>query len=333
MLSTQAYTFDPRPDVPLALAVNRYWQADSPHANDPEAFTLVLAHATGFSKELWEPVIEDLYAAGGLKIRDIWAVDAPNHGDSYIVNHAELSWGYPVVRWEDYGRSIHAMIAGLGSGIDVDFSKRRVVAIGHSMGAGAFLLTTTLQPRLRYESLILIEPMILNQEGLGGVTFLAKGAVNRRDIWASKEEAYTLMKARKPWKFFDDRVLKLYITHGLTSLPTAEYPDKTEGVTLKTPRRQEVACFSDPNAAPRSYNIIGQMAQRLPIHMVYGGVDDYIPLKYQKDVTDNAAQGRLASITRIPGAGHLAVQTHPTAVAHTLVDLINKSDSKAKPKL
>ena len=41
------------------------------------------------------------------------------------------------VSWEDYARSVHAFLAGLGSGVDVDFSKRNLVAVGHSMGAVA----------------------------------------------------------------------------------------------------------------------------------------------------------------------------------------------------
>ena len=39
------------------------------------------------------------------------------------------------VSWEEYTRSIHLFLAGLGKGVDVDFSKRKLVGIGHSMGA------------------------------------------------------------------------------------------------------------------------------------------------------------------------------------------------------
>jgi hypothetical protein len=39
------------------------------------------------------------------------------------------------VPWEEYGRVIHAFLTGFGTGVDVDFSTRRLVGIGHSMGA------------------------------------------------------------------------------------------------------------------------------------------------------------------------------------------------------
>lgn len=39
------------------------------------------------------------------------------------------------VPWEDYARSIHLFLSGLGTGVDVDFTGHRLVGIGHSMGA------------------------------------------------------------------------------------------------------------------------------------------------------------------------------------------------------
>jgi len=39
------------------------------------------------------------------------------------------------VGWEEYGRSIHLFLAGLGTGVDVDFTGHKLVGVGHSMGA------------------------------------------------------------------------------------------------------------------------------------------------------------------------------------------------------
>ena len=44
------------------------------------------------------------------------------------------------------------------------------------------------------------------QVGLG----LSGASEKRRDIWTSKQEAYTIMKSRETWKKWDDRVLKIY---------------------------------------------------------------------------------------------------------------------------
>ena len=39
-----------------------------------------------------------------------------------------------LVSCENHSRGVHAFLAGLGTGVDVDFSKRTLVLVGHSMG-------------------------------------------------------------------------------------------------------------------------------------------------------------------------------------------------------
>lgn len=98
-LSSQSYTFDPRPSYPLLSVAKRYWKPSSPYLHNPEALTLVFAHGTSFHKEQWEPAIDDLQAildrsgAEGPKIREIWTLDAPNHGDSTVLNEHGLGLG------------------------------------------------------------------------------------------------------------------------------------------------------------------------------------------------------------------------------------------------
>ena len=101
-LRSQPYVFDARPHYPLLISLKRYWVPEF-ESNDADAATLVLAHATGFHKELWEPVLEELYdqmaVSSGTdsfvpKIRDAWAIDCPSHGESAILNEEILSIGY-----------------------------------------------------------------------------------------------------------------------------------------------------------------------------------------------------------------------------------------------
>lgn len=44
-----------------------------------------------------------------------------------------------LVRWEEYARAVHVFLNGLGAaaGADVDFWSRKLVGVGHSMGAVA----------------------------------------------------------------------------------------------------------------------------------------------------------------------------------------------------
>ncbi|KAF8878111.1 Alpha/beta hydrolase fold-1 [Infundibulicybe gibba] len=311
-ISYQSYVFNPQPNYPLLTIAKRYWKEASPHLHDPEALTLIFAHGTGFHKEQWEPTIEDLYsvfggASGTTNIREVWSIDAPNHGDAAVLNEHALQWGYePIFRWEEYARSLHLLLAGLGTGIDVDFSTRKLVAIGHSMGAISLALALTFTPAIKFNSLILCEPMAMHQRFTGKPSeMLIGGAAKRRDIWPSREEAYRLLKSRPAWKVWDDRVLRIFVNDGMRNLPTADYPDKMEGVTLKCSRKQETACYRDPLGVSRTYLSLGEIATRMPTHLVYGAIDDYIPKEVKEDVINVASQGNLASVSRVDGAGHL----------------------------
>lgn len=255
-ISSQSYVLDPRPHYPLVIPAKRYWKSESPFLDDPNALTLIFTHGTGFHKEQWEPTMDDLYELLGtgqrVKVREMWGIECPNHGDGGILNEEVLKWGYDPtckyhllyiiwfyltflqlkVSWEEYARSIHIFLSGYGTGVDVNFSTRKLVGIGHSMGAVCLWVSTeclygyvlmqsypcsrTLSmnyfPSLKFESLILCEHMTLGQKYSGKTSVtLANGAVNRRDIWPSREEAYKLLKARPAWKSWDDRVLKIFV--------------------------------------------------------------------------------------------------------------------------
>ncbi|KIM38787.1 hypothetical protein M413DRAFT_237250 [Hebeloma cylindrosporum] len=333
---TKSYVFDPRPSYPLVSTVKRYWKPDSPYLNDPEALTLVFAHGTGFHKEHWEPVIDDLQAIldkgkANTRIREIWAIDCANHGDAAEINEDALKLGLQhCFPWEDYARSIHLFLAGLGTGVDVDFTGHRLVGIGHSMGAVSLGLSRGYYPKIQYASLILCEVMTMAprfQSADPGKSNLFLGAQKRRDIWPSAEEAYRFMKSRPTWKVWDDRVLRIYVKYGMRALPTKEYPDK-EGVTLKCPRIQEAACFRDPIGNQRLYANLGTLVKEVPTHLIYGAVDDYIPPEVKKDVIDNAAGGaqNFASIARVAGAGHLVSSTY-SSERHLLELILSHTQS------
>ncbi|KAJ6605076.1 Alpha/beta hydrolase fold-1 [Mycena sp. CBHHK59/15] len=341
-LASQSYVCDPRPKYPLVITAKRYWNPASPFLNDPDAFTLIFAHGTGFHKEHYEPTIEDLYkmlpeGSGPPKIREAWSIDCPNHGDAAVLNENTLRWGYePIFGWQEYARSLHIFLAGLGTGVDVDFSTHRLVLLGQSMGAVSLVFALTYQPELKPDRLVLIEPMaIAESAGPAMKKFLAGGSANRRDIWPSREEAYNVLKSRPAWKIWDDRILRLYVEHGLRPLPSLEYPDK-EGVTLKCTRRQETATYSDPLGSSLAYRMTGEIAKRIPIHVVYGAIDDYIPREVKDDFVKNGLGGEknLASLSRVPKGGHLVIQTNPTGLAEAIFAvLIKQGDRQIRGKL
>lgn len=90
----EGYIFDPRPRFPFLVTMKRYLNL----GDEQNGFTLMLTHGTGFHKEVWEPIIERIFATAnakpdGLRIRGAWAIDAPNHGDAGTLNVALLQSG------------------------------------------------------------------------------------------------------------------------------------------------------------------------------------------------------------------------------------------------
>jgi hypothetical protein len=74
------------------------------------------------------------------------------------------------------------------------------------------VLTGGHYPRIPFKSLICCELMSMDKEtGKKAGALLGGGAVNRRDVWPSREEAYKVFKSRGTWKSWDDRVLRNYV--------------------------------------------------------------------------------------------------------------------------
>ncbi|KAJ6590066.1 Alpha/beta hydrolase family-domain-containing protein [Mycena vulgaris] len=352
-LASQSYVFDPRPRYPLLITAKRYWDPASPHRDDPDALTLVFTHGTGFHKEMYEPTLEDLHrlilqrGGGGPKIREAWAVDAPNHGDAAVLNEEALRAGYeegaePVFGWQEYARGLHALLAGLGTGVDVDFSARRLVFLSHSMSAVVVVLALTYQPVLQPDFLVMIDMMGIHAGAVPALMkLLTEGSMGRRDVWPSRAEAYRLLKARSAWRAWDDRVLSVFVETGLRPLPTLEYPDKDKaGVTLKCTRKQETATYRDGLAIDVAYHLMGLTVRRFRTHFIAGAVDDVLSRATKEDFLANAVGGahNLASLTRVPGAGHLVrrlLGTDMGAAADAILGVLERESNRdrVQPKL
>lgn len=75
------------------------------------------------------------------------------------------------------------------------------------------ILAHTFYPVAKFESLVLVEPMLIisrHFKGSGRKLRLDEGALVRRDFWESKEEAWLSLSA-KGMKEWDKRVVKLFV--------------------------------------------------------------------------------------------------------------------------
>ncbi|CAI7637249.1 unnamed protein product [Penicillium viridicatum] len=229
------------PDVSLKLCIKQYTPVDNPNPQ-PGDVTIVAAHGTGFPKELYEPLWEELLCRtkqDGVRIRAIWIADAANQGASGILNEQHL--GNDPSSY-DHSRDLIHMINHFR-----DQMPRPIVGVGHSLGATQLLFASLFHPRL-FSSLILIEPYMTDDVFGGGGPQLLTMSTRKRDVWPSREAAAE--KSRKMVRAWDPRVRRLWSEFGYRDLPTAIHSTTTDGanpVTLATTKHQETMMYTRLN--------------------------------------------------------------------------------------
>ncbi|KAF9498343.1 hypothetical protein BDN71DRAFT_1443681 [Pleurotus eryngii] len=323
----ESVTYPADESYPFAVVAKRYWtKAFDENTNDSEALTLIFLHSTSFHKETWEPTLTHLFhlLAGSSrvgKIREAWALDCPNHGEAAALNEAVFN--RPEYRQsftcEKYAQAAHRFLtAGPQHGAKIDFQRRNLVGIGHSLGGVAMSALQGLEPRLPFSSIIIVEPM-LSPDGRHHLErlrkVLVKSAKERRHVWPDRESARQYLEERMELskrQKWDPRVIDLFVKYGLRSHP--------DGITLACSREEEEGMYEDVEGPTRPVIALTAACQRMPVHIAFGYVPDYVPLQVH-DATINPRSGRkFASISWIEGVGHLVPQIVPEKLAKVLFE-------------
>ncbi|KAJ7167011.1 Alpha/beta hydrolase fold-1 [Mycena filopes] len=287
----------------LKMTANRYWTTES--LDNDDGLTLLFAHCIGAHKEQWEPVIEHAFRAQQAKakhqrVREAWAFDWQSHGDAALLNRALLASsradGVSVYEWATAITSFVCSPCMQG---------KRVVAVGHSAGAGAMLvaLKSMSIPAIPFVSLVLVEPTmttpaIFYRDRAKTVAAMIAGTKMRRDRWASREDAFAWLGRRAPWKRWDPRVLRNFVEHGLVE--TAE----GEGVTLKCDRQQEAGAFADVQPHFTAVEELKRIGRDVPVHLVWALRSELLSPLVQDTLSDVSEGLHVTSITRLEG-GHM----------------------------
>lgn len=108
----------------------------------------------------------------------------------------------------------HFLDAGPEYGAKVDFRSRRLYGIGHSLGGNAMAMLQTIEPRIHFASLSIVDPMLspAGSHHLNKLrSILIKGAYERRDVWPDRTMAMQALKRRERTKKWDARILDIFI--------------------------------------------------------------------------------------------------------------------------
>ncbi len=91
----------------LWIAANRFLRStsQSPKSRKQPGISLIVVHANGYCKEMWEPMLKTLLSSEDGKptsvseqVDEIWTLDLANHGESYGLNDGMLG---DVFSWSD----------------------------------------------------------------------------------------------------------------------------------------------------------------------------------------------------------------------------------------
>ncbi|KAF8130051.1 Alpha/beta hydrolase fold-1 [Mycena galopus ATCC 62051] len=328
----ESVTYAPSGGYPLYLTAKRYWLPSfEANANDPAALTLVFLHSTSFHKETWIPTLDAIFSLASskdspVKIREAWCLDCPNHGASAQLNAAVLLQPEFFLNFscERYAQAVHHFLSvGPDEGAHVDFRKRNLVGIGHSLGGVAITMLQEIEPVFKFSSLVLIEPLLSpagsqHLRRLRGM--LVKGAYERRDVWPDRKEAMALLKRRDRSKKWDPRILDIFVEYGIVEHPGARFPEGAyTGVTLACTRDQEAAMYRDPDGATKPVQTLVRVCRQYPVHLILGGIADFVPGRVHKAIID---AGSYASVTTIENTGHLIVQEAPDRLGKAVYDAL-----------
>ncbi|KAK0237502.1 Alpha/beta hydrolase fold-1 [Armillaria nabsnona] len=309
----------------LKAAVKRYRPENSGAGNEA-GYILVFAHGTGFHKEHWEVTIQRLFAlalSSPIRILEAWTVDAQTHGASAAINEETIEvpeFNYLIQDYAEACANVYNSLLRptIREGI------HKLILIGHSAGASAAALSTAFCDRIPFHAMILVEPTVWPADitNIHSPMFIlaSKTIPRRRNFWVSKDEARTYLKKRAPWSLWDNRILDIYIEYGTVPRPAKK------GVSLAcTPRHEAMPFITGDSVVPlteleRTHKII-------PIHLVYGERNDL----FTREKQDTLQRGRkFASVTRIPGAGHLVVQEAPDKVGDVVFNILRGNARRCK---
>ncbi|KAK1218844.1 hypothetical protein PQX77_018460 [Marasmius sp. AFHP31] len=346
-LLCERFVLDPRPAHPLQITAKRYTLAGATPQNraqsDEPGLTLVFLHATGSHKEAWEVTIQTLLQKSGqtkVKIDDVFSIESPSHGESAVLNEKELHDLFPD-HWppRQYAKAAHLFLtAGINDGAKVDFSRRRLVGIGHSVGASAMFLMKELTPVVNFELFIAVEPGIslkgnhhtnVASQALTAWTWL------RPDAWTSKKAAKKALESSMVHSMWDPRILDLFVEYGLRTHPAAKYapPFSFNGVTTASTKALEAASFRSDELVVDALQAYSEATKEKPVHVIWGTINDVKSPETRDLLSDTSAGRQPVSVRFVEDAGHLVVQQKPEEVASNILDILEGKPAADMPKL
>lgn len=251
----------------------------------------LLAHATGFHGVTWKPVAERLVAAG----RHVWSFDFRGQGES-----DSSPDGYS---WEGFADDVLTVVDALGLS-----GNPELLGVGLSKGATALLLAQLHKPDA-FGYLYCFEPIVFPFDAAlphPDANPLAAGALKRRAVWESTDQALASFGARPPLGVLHPDALRAYVEYGLRGMSDGSF-------SLKCAPEVEAAIYS-MSLSHGAFGRLGEIA--IPVAVVSGETTNALTPKFAALVADGLINGHLEVM---PGLGHFGPLENPDTVVASIL--------------
>jgi lipase len=179
---------------------------------------LILLHATGFLPWLWHPIAQEL--------ADSYHVFVP-----FYCDHRESDPENGGLKWITLAEDLSRFCKEL--------HLEKPFLAGHSMGATVAVMAHA-ACGVSAAGMVLIEPIFLPPEFFKRQISLdqhryASKAIRRKNFWRNREEALSYFHSRPLFQNWDEEILELYLSHGLS--------EQDGGLRLTCSPQHEAALF------------------------------------------------------------------------------------------
>jgi len=267
------------------------------YLGDPAAGTIAMLHATGFCKETWGPVVDELRRIGVEHSIVVW--DQPGHGETPL---AEAG-----VDWWISAQEVLEVVGG---------RPRPLTGVGHSSGGAGIAMAEILRPGT-FDSMILMEPIIPPPPHEAFEGGLIDMALRRRDEFASPAEAATKLEGKGAFSGWDQRTLDSYIAGALF---------EKEGVWRLRCRPDIEAEYYRTAGLHEAWDRLGEV--EVPVHLVAGEHSNTHTAEF---LELQSSQFQTAATEILLGLGHLFVMQDPAVTAQVIAQQLRIGGNGTDP--
>jgi pimeloyl-ACP methyl ester carboxylesterase len=248
----------------------------------------LLVHATGFHGRVLGPLARGL----GRRLHCL-ALDLRGHGESAVPAGLDFDW-------VGFGTDVLAAVDAFGL--------EGALGIGHSCGGAALLLAEEARPGT-FSALYCFEPVVLPFDDSPMPELsdpLARGARQRREIFASRREAYANYSSKPPLNVLDPEALAAYVDFGFEDLP--------DGTVRLRCRGENEALMYEGGLRHPAFSRLD--AVNCPVVLACGAESYSFGPASLELLVERLANGRLEVI---PGLGHFGPLQKPSLVAESVI--------------